>query len=126
MLKPIIILITILFSSGAVAAVCSVYLPPGCKEVVGSDISFHQAVIDGTSMNNLVLDVEVNCTINLEAEHVDNLTVGDIFHNHRKYKVSFYPVNGRNNRLEDYIIDFHRYKTEDDMAKLPYVVCNFE
>ena len=121
MFKTLIAFMIILFSSGAMAGViCNVYLPPECIEVIDSDMSFHNRVYTGS----FTLDIEMSCTIDLESEYVDNLKVGDIFYNHKKYKISTSPIS-RENRLRDYTILFHKYKETDDITKLPYVVCNF-
>ena len=126
MLKIFTAFIITLFSSGAMAVICNVYLPPDCKEVIGSDMSFHNTLI-GSSINkhSFILDIEVSCKIDLESEYVDDLTVGDIFYNHKKYKISTSRIS-RDNRLENYTIQFHKYKETDDITKLPYVICNFE
>lgn len=126
MLKTLTAFIIILFSSEAMAVICQVYLPPDCKEVTGSDMSFYGRVYAAYSLPSYILEIEVNCTIDLESEYVDDLKVGDIFYGHKKYKIST-PHISRDNRLEDYTILFHKYnKEKDDITKLPYVVCNFE
>ena len=44
MFKIIAALIITLFSTGVLATVCHVYLPSECKELIGSDISFHEDI----------------------------------------------------------------------------------
>lgn len=113
MLKIFTAFIGILFSSGAMAAICNVYLPPDCKEVTGSDMFFHNEVIDGNSQAYFILDIEVNCTIDLS-------THGDVFYNHKKYKITDSIKESK--RFEDYAVLFQK----DDTAEFPYVVCNFD
>ena len=120
MLKILIALIGILFSSGTIAGICHVYLPPDCKEVTDSDISFYK---NNSSLSHYTLAVEVGCTIDLESEYVDNLTVGDIFYNHKKFTVSTFVK--KNNRFNDYTILFYKYRKPMDITKIPYVECNF-
>ena len=121
MLKTTIALITILFSSGAMAIVCNIYLPWDCRQILDSDISFYEDIQSKyPTGKQLFLDVEITCTINIKAEYVDDLKVGDVFRNHKKYKVSV----AVNSRLESYVFNFMKDKETDDVRFEPHVTCN--
>ena len=121
MLRIMTVLIFTLFSIGAMGTICSVYPPSDCIAILDSDISFYEDIQSKyPTGKQMFLDIEITCTINLKLEHVDNLKVGDIFRNHKKYKVSV----AVNSRLESYIIDFMKNNKTNEVRFEPHVVCN--